>query len=172
MKGSPRSALLLVGVLLLGGCQTVASIPIIISSFYFAAFSSATKDAVVLPDLIADAGADILAVTDESVVLNGSASGFQLGSGSIMTEADPPLTFEWTFDTFTIADQNADGVINAADLTAASVELIDVDTAFPRLRSPIEGSYSLLLTVRGVGRLGFPVSSTDNVSVTVLSAVP
>jgi len=154
------------------GCETIASVFFVGQSLYFSAINSISKDLLVNPDLIANAGADQLILTNESAILDGSASAFQLGSGTLDTNPMPPLGFSWRVSIFDIPDQNGDGELTDADLTAAGVQLVDADTAFPRFSSPVTGSFLLELTVDGVGRLGAPVTATDTAAINVFTPAP
>ncbi|MCK6482780.1 MAG: hypothetical protein HUU22_17050 [Phycisphaerae bacterium] len=171
---SPCASIACAALLLGGlcGCQTLLSIAIIVPSAQISLVESALLDAAVAPAIFADAGDDALATVNERVILDASASGVLLGSGSVNTDPTPPLSFAWSLVGGPIPDQDGDGDSDAADLIAAGGRLDFADTPFAQFSGPVAGIYTLRVTVSGTGRFGETITATDSVTVAVFDAAP
>lgn len=171
---SPQASIALAAALLVGlcGCQTLLSIAVIIPSAQISLVESALLDAAVAPAISADAGDDVLATINERVILDASASGVLLGSGSVNTTPTPPLSFAWTVESSPIPDQDGDGDSDAADLIAAGGRLDFAVTPFAQFSGPAAGVYTLRVTVTGAGRFGEAITGADSVTVAVFQTAP
>jgi hypothetical protein len=153
-------------------CTTITSAADLIPSFLFNSLQTTLLNALIVPTISANAGANQVALTNARIILDGSASGVVSGSGTVNTAPTPALTYAWAIVASPITDQNGDGQVNATDFAAAGVRLDLATTANPQFLSPVAGAYQIQLTVGWTTPQGLPISGTSTVNLTVFTPAP